>query len=266
MAPQITAWDDLIFFHEESGGETGEFRQTSFAAVDDDTAYFGKLSRPKKDITFEQVTLALAPIPDADFFPEWAASGGNLTMAPDTLPPDMYIKRPDLFLYDVFRQHNVLRLLPECLLDEARAMEVLSRHPHPHIVRYHGCRVRRGRITGLVLDRHPGTLAEYLRSSGTLADKEPFVRALASAVGHLHALGWAHNDLNPDNVLVDAAGMPVLIDFGSAREIGARLGTSRGNKEWIEGDMKDYHTSDPCHDTFAMAKIEAWMDGPTFGE
>lgn len=72
MAPQVTTWEDLTFLHEEFDEETGEFRHTTFAVVDeDDTAFFGKSNHPKHDITFEQLTSALAPIPDDDLFPEW---------------------------------------------------------------------------------------------------------------------------------------------------------------------------------------------------
>lgn len=38
-APEVTAWEDLAFFYEEVDDETGEFRYTAFAVVDeDDTA------------------------------------------------------------------------------------------------------------------------------------------------------------------------------------------------------------------------------------
>ncbi|KAF2245859.1 kinase-like protein [Trematosphaeria pertusa] len=188
MAPQVTTWEDLTFLHEEFDEETGEFRHTTFAVVDeDDTAFFGKSNHPKHDITFEQLTSALAPIPDDDLFPEWMPL-------------------------------IVLNLIPKGLLEEAKAMEILSQHSHPNIIHYHGCRVRRGRIVGLVLDRHPNTLTDYLNNKVEIVDKEPFMQALESAIRHLHSLGWAHNDLNPGNVLVNKAGMPVLVDFGSARD------------------------------------------------
>jgi hypothetical protein len=58
--------------------------------------------------------------------------------------------------------------------------------------------------------------------------------------------------------------MPVLVDFGSCREIGRRLGASRGTVGWIEGDMLDYHTSEESHDWFAVEKIRAWLDKPEF--
>ena len=88
--------------------------------------------------------------------------------------------------------------------------------------------------------------------------------ALESAVSHLHSLGLAHNDLHPGNILVDDKGAPVLRDFEAAREIGAKLGIRRGTGGWIEEEMKDYHTSDKNHDLFALGKIRAWLDNPSF--
>lgn len=169
-------------------------------------------------------------------------------------------------MYDIFQEHNVLDLIPKDFLEEAKAMEMLSQHLHPNIIRYHGCRVRHGHITGLVLDRHPNTLTNYLKNKVGSIDKEAFMQALSSAIYHLHSLGWAHNDLNPSNILVDEKDMPVLIDFGSARKIGAKLGTSRGTKGWINGDMKDYHTSDERHDFFALEKIRIWLNDPIFDD
>ncbi|KAI3390255.1 hypothetical protein diail_10856 [Diaporthe ilicicola] len=266
MAAKVTSWEDLAFFHEEVDGETGEFKHSTFALVDeDDVAYFGKTNYPRHNVTFEELTSALVPIPDNTLFPEWALHRGNLTLAQDTAI-DIYIKRPNLPLYDVFKEHNVLELIPEDILEEARVMEVLAQHPHSNIVRYHGCRVRRGRITGLVLDRHPNTLTDYLRNKIGSVDKGPFMKAIELAIHHIHSLGLAHNDVNPGNILINLEGMPILIDFGSTRMIGAKLGTSRGTKGWIDGELKDYHTSDKQHDFFALEKIRNWLDEPTFDD
>ncbi|OJD11416.1 hypothetical protein AJ78_07811 [Emergomyces pasteurianus Ep9510] len=262
MLPQITAWEDLTFFHEEVD-ETGEFQHSTFAVVvdEDDTAWFGKLNLPKHNIAFPQLTSALAPISGSDIFPLYNL---KLTQAQDSLSQNSYIKRSNLSLYDIFQEYNVLNLIPKDLLEEAQAMEKISKHSHPNIINYHGCRVRHGCITGLVLDRHLNTLTDYLKNKVGFIDKEPFMQALKSAIYHLHSLGWAHNDLNPGNILVDEDSMPVLIDFGSAREIGAKLGTSRGTKGWIDREMKDYHTSDKHHDLFALEKICGWIDAPIF--
>ncbi|POS74212.1 serine/threonine-protein kinase [Diaporthe helianthi] len=262
MAANVTSWEDLVFFHEEVNGETGEFEYSTFALVDEyDVAYFGRTNHPRHNVTLEQLTSAIFPIPDDTIFPDWALHREKLTLAQDTIL-HVYIKRPNLPLYDVFKEHSVLELIPQGLVEEARVMEVLAQHPHPNIVHYHGCRVRRGRITGLVLDRHPNTLNDYLRNKVGTVDKEPFMKAIELAIHHLHSLDFAHDDINPGNILIDVEGMPILIDFGSARLIGGKLGTSRGTKRWIAGDLKDYHTSDKEHDFFALEKIRNWLDEP----
>ncbi|KAK1763221.1 hypothetical protein QBC33DRAFT_518813 [Phialemonium atrogriseum] len=155
-------------------------------------------------------------------------------------------------------------IIPALLLEEAHTLEAISRHPHPGIAVYHGCRVRRGFVTGLVLDRHVSDLKHYVSDHMGPLDKGPFMEALELAVDHLHSLGLAHNDVNPSNILIKAAGMPVLADFDSCRPVGQRLTYSRGTPGWIDKD-DSYDTSETRHDTFAMKKIRAWLDEQTTG-
>lgn len=107
------------------------------------------------------------------------------------------------------KQMGVEKQLFSALVVEAQVLKELSQHPHPNLIRFHGCRVTRGHITGLVLDKHPGDLSTHVRDGYGPIDKAHFMAALESAIQHLHGLGWAHNDLNPVNVLVNKAGMPV---------------------------------------------------------
>jgi hypothetical protein len=65
---------------------------------------------------------------------------------------------------------------------------------------------------------------------------------------------------------VDGGGMPVLIDFGGCQPIGTPLKYIRGTKEWIDGEIEDYTTSDEQHDLSALAKIGAWLDESVFTE
>ena len=57
----------------------------------------------------------------------------------------------------------------------------------------------------------PGPVA----SAGWAALSET-VRALLESLAQVHACGVVHGDLGPSNVLVDAAGVPTLLDFGIA--------------------------------------------------
>lgn len=266
MTSQITSWDDLDHVSEDYDSQTGKFQHTSFAVATDETVYTGQLIARKADISFSQVMSALSPVPDEVIFPEYPSSPDtHLTRAPEILPANVYIKRPALSMYTLYKEHNGLRSLRQGLLREAQTMQFLAEHPHPHTIRYHGCLVKGGYITGLVLDKHPSDLESYLKKGLGHIDKEPFMAALESAIYHLHSLSWAHNDINPSNILVDASGMPVLIDFDSCLEIGQGLPT-RGTEGWRDVDIEEYTMSDTKHDMFALGKLRGWLDKPTFRE
>lgn len=96
MAPQVTSWEELALLDEEHDPETGEFRYTTFAVVDDDIIYIGQLKIPKLELSFQQLTEALDPIPDKDIFPPWPLPDLKITQAPEVLPANVYIKRPSL--------------------------------------------------------------------------------------------------------------------------------------------------------------------------
>ena len=66
-------------------------------------------------------------------------------------------------------------------------------------------------VRGCTLQEHTRQYhPEPRRAAGLVAE-------LARAVVYLHARGVVHQDLKPENVLVDEGGRPRLIDFGLAR-------------------------------------------------
>lgn len=72
------------------------------------------------------------------------------------LPP--FIKRPGLTSYESFKGTD---FVPNQILNETLIMEQVSKTHHPNIIEYHGCRVRRGRITAIILERLEQTLMQY---------------------------------------------------------------------------------------------------------
>ncbi|MEM9802460.1 MAG: AAA family ATPase [Planctomycetota bacterium] len=82
----------------------------------------------------------------------------------------------------------------------------------------------------ILLDLVPGRSLE--RTPDGVPLTEPQVRAigarLARALAALHAAGWVHGDVKPENIRLDAEGLAVLVDLGLARRAGspdAPLGT-----------------------------------------
>lgn len=100
-------------------------------------------------------------------------------------------------------------------------VQALARLEHPHIARL---------IDGGFTDRgEPYLVMELVEGLPLLKDAaargldlrgriEQLVR-VAEAVQHAHQRGVIHRDLKPDNILVDAAGNPRVLDFGIARLI-----------------------------------------------
>ncbi|KAM7187002.1 Protein kinase-like domain containing protein [Rhypophila sp. PSN 637] len=146
--------------------------------------------------------------------------------------------------------------VPRSVLEETLIMEQISKNPHPYIIKYYGCRVRRGRITCLILELLDLTLTQYAKKPEFKGlDKTQFLDGVESAVKYLHSLGLAHNDINPDNIMVKD-GMPVLIDFGSCQKFGERL-QSLGTPGWYE---ELFYTSEKKHDIYSLKKLEEWLE------
>ncbi|KAI9836916.1 MAG: hypothetical protein M1837_003233 [Sclerophora amabilis] len=146
------------------------------------------------------------------------------------------------------------------LFEEAEVLELLKQqdhhhHHHPNIVRYHGCTVNRGNITGLALERYGVMLQYRYEDVPHDLDIAACINGIRAGVKHLHSLGLAHNDLNPTNIGLDGDDNPIILDFGSCKKFGEEP-LSGGTYGWID---EDYSTSAPRHDESASDKIEAWL-------
>jgi hypothetical protein len=112
--------------------------------------------------------------------------------------------------------------------------EAAAHLDHPHIVPIYEIGEHDGQqyyamryVEGTALTRRPR--ADARQEAGLLA-------SVARAVHYAHQHGILHRDLKPSNILVDAAGTPLVADFGLAKrvdadrsltETGALVGTPR---------------------------------------
>ena len=114
--------------------------------------------------------------------------------------------------------------------------EILRQNPHHNIAKYLGCVAnKQGRISGLVFVKYPITLGQMLRD-GTHFDRQRCLRGIKAGISHLHGLGLIHNDINPENIMMDGVVddmEPVIIDFDSCRKEDEKLGSKFG---WVVDD------------------------------
>jgi serine/threonine protein kinase len=241
--------DPLYEAFTEEDDEDGYpiFAYSSFGYLTKDhVAYFGKSSLRKFDLNQTSIRESLKRLADEDVYPP----ASNITVFQSPVDENLYIKRPKLHLDFIGTG-----LLPKLMPDEAQTLELLLQNPHPHIIRYHGCLVERGRIVGLVLDRLPNTLRHRMDGNIHESHVENCMGKITSAVNHLHSLGLAHNDLTPMNIMLDDHDEPFVIDLSSCQPFGANLITA-GTPEWID---EDFVTSAQKHDLVALGKIRTWM-------
>ncbi len=102
---------------------------------------------------------------------------------------------------------------------EARRMSTLD---HPNIVGVHQVFEDHG-TAYMALDFVEGRdlmdVIEEDYSSLQPDDIKDMLLKLLEAIQYVHDNDVLHRDISPDNILIDASGDPVLIDFGAAREV-----------------------------------------------
>ena len=130
---------------------------------------------------------------------------------------------------------------------------------HPGIVRVHQLVVDAGTL-GLVMELVEGrSLARMIGEEiGPLHwnRARPLCELLLSAVGHAHGRGVVHRDLKPDNVMVEPGGVPKILDFGIAKELGrgrTRSGMGMGTVDYMAPEQyTDASNVDRRADIYAL--------------
>lgn len=106
-------------------------------------------------------------------------------------------------------------------LNEAR---ILAQFEHPALIRIHRFWEQNGTAymvmqycTGKTLRKL--LLVEPERQSDEHWLKAQIMEPVLDALQLLHSKNYYHRDLSPDNIIVMDSGMPMLLDFGAARQV-----------------------------------------------
>ena len=107
-------------------------------------------------------------------------------------------------------------------LNEAR---VLARFNHPNLVQVYRFFEANG-TAYIVMEYIEGeTLSDLLKREGTLDETrvQGILLPILDGLAAVHEASILHRDVKPENIIIRPSGLPVLIDFGSARnELGSK--------------------------------------------
>ena len=187
----------------------------------------------------------------------------KLTLAPDSLPQNIYIKRPSLLSFSSNSSSDISRRV----LKEVEICEQLKLHPHPNIAQYIGCQVSDGRIIGICWKRYSETLGQRVNPGhrdkrdfsydpDILPRRNDYLVEIENGLKHLHSLGLVHNDINPSNIMFDENDIAVVIDFDSCRRINEGLEGVGRTFQWYDGTVDK---SFPSNDLDALEEIGEFL-------
>ncbi|KAH0101742.1 hypothetical protein KCU96_g2841, partial [Aureobasidium melanogenum] len=192
---------------------------------------------------------------------------GNYIHASKFQVEGVHIKRPNLLQFDGTPH------LAELTLVDLKACEILHQHPHVNIARYLGCLKEGGKVAALCFSKYKETLMDKLNPEGlskvdfinTAAEarsaaSQRYLPRIEQAVRHIHELGLAHNDINPENIMIDSEDNPVLIDFDSCVEQGSSLSGIKRTLGWYDESIE---VSRPENDWRALKEIRTWLEAST---
>ena len=146
-------------------------------------------------------------------------------------------------------------------MDEAKT---LASFRHPNIVRV--MRFFEANKTGyMVMEFVEGKpLQEWIGTRRPLPQKslQTLVGPLLDGLAVIHKAGFLHRDIKPANIFMRDDGSPVLLDFGSARELKGRNQELTAVVSPGYAPLEQYHTQGkqgPWSDLYAFGGVMYWM-------
>ncbi|KAF8200440.1 hypothetical protein K438DRAFT_2110473 [Mycena galopus ATCC 62051] len=109
-------------------------------------------------------------------------------------------------------------------------------------------------LWGLCFERHRLTLSHAVRDK-VVFDPQTVIDRVRRGLERLHSLGYAHNDINPANIMLNSKGFPVIIDFDGCRKIGDSVVKGGTPGFELESDV-----SSRKNDFEALAKVQRWLE------
>ena len=143
-----------------------------------------------------------------------------------------------------------------------REAKMIASFDHPHIVRIIDIFDENGTAYYVMENLPGGSLADKVKKDGPLteAKAEEYIRQVADALAYIHSQDTVHLDVKPSNILLNAKGDAVLIDFGISKHYDTAgeqtsstpVGISKGYAPLEQNRDGDVSQFKPSTDIYAL--------------
>ena len=143
-----------------------------------------------------------------------------------------------------------------------REAKMIASFDHPNIVRIIDIFDENGTAYYVMENLPGGSLADKVNKDGPLteAKAEEYIRQVADALSYIHSRNTVHLDVKPSNILLNAKGEAVLIDFGISKHYddsgeqtsSTPVGISKGYAPLEQGRDGDVSQFKPSTDIYAL--------------
>jgi serine/threonine protein kinase/tetratricopeptide (TPR) repeat protein len=135
---------------------------------------------------------------------------------------------------------------------------LLARIRHPNVITVYGADVVDG-VVGISMELLAGrTLEQELVDRGPISAREAALLGLdlCRALAAVHRADLVHRDVKPHNVMREAGGRTVLMDFGAGRDNEARRDLSTaGTPLYMAPEVLDGATATPVSDLYSLGVL-----------
>ena len=157
-------------------------------------------------------------------------------------------------------QQVAIKVLDEALMSDPafrdrfeKDLGLVSALGHPYLLKVHAHGAEHG-VTYVATALAPGGSLRDLVRLGPVSPERAWtiISAMAEALHRAHEAGLVHRDVKPSNVLFDAAGRPLLADFGLAR---THMGFAVGSPEYMAPEQAMGGEAERRSDVYALAAV-----------
>lgn len=140
---------------------------------------------------------------------------------------------------------------------------LLARVRHPHVITVYGADEIDGRV-GLWMELIRGnTLEAVFHQHGAFGASEAAVIGadLCGALAAVHLQGLVHRDVKAQNVMREAGGRIVLMDFGAGEAVASRARDGRmiGTPAYMAPELFAGHVATPQSDIYSLGVLLFWL-------